>query len=210
MQSTFQMKRTEDDYMQDLREIRSIMERSTKFLSLSGISGVLAGLYALGGVYFISRIFEGREILTYRIASGEEVWNLLFTGSAVLLLAITTAVIFSVRKARRRGEKIWNPAAKSMVMNMMVPLVAGGLLALIFLAKGLLVLLVPVTLIFYGLALYNAGKYTFSDVRYFGVAQVVLGLLAAYFPEYNLLFWAFGFGILHIIYGIYVNYKYER
>ncbi|MCX2839591.1 hypothetical protein OQ279_15700 [Salinimicrobium sp. MT39] len=204
------MKKTEEDYMQDLREIRSIMERSTKFLSLSGVSGVLAGVYALAGVYSVHGIFDQQESLLYKTASKEQVLSLLLTGTLVLLLAITTAVFFSVGKGRERGERVWNAAAKSMLKSMAVPLVTGGLISLIFLAKGLLAFLAPVTLIFYGLALYNAGNYTFSDVKYFGIAQLVLGLLAIYFTQYSLMFWAVGFGILHIIYGIYVNYKYER
>jgi hypothetical protein len=204
------MKKTEEDYMQDLREIRSIMERSTKFLSLSGVSGVLAGVYALAGVYSVHGIFDQQESLLYKAASKAQVLSLLLTGTLVLLLAITTAVFFSVGKGRERGERVWNAAAKSMLKSMAVPLVTGGLISLIFLAKGLLAFLAPVTLIFYGLALYNAGNYTFSDVKYFGIAQLVLGLLAIYFTQYGLMFWAVGFGILHIIYGIYVNYKYER
>jgi hypothetical protein len=204
------MKKTEEDYMQDLREIRSIMERSTKFLSLSGVSGVLAGVYALAGVYSVHGIFDQQESLLYKAASKEQVLSLLLTGTLVLLLAITTAVFFSVGKGRERGERVWNAAAKSMLKSMAVPLVTGGLISRIFLAKGLLAFLAPVTLIFYGLALYNAGNYTFNDVKYFGIAQLVLGLLAIYFTQYGLMFWAVGFGILHIIYGIYVNYKYER
>lgn len=204
------MKKTEEDYMQDLREIRSIMERSTKFLSLSGVSGVLAGVYALAGVYSVHGIFDQQESLIYKTASNEQVLSLLLTGTLVLLLAITTAVFFSVSKGRERGERVWNAAAKSMLKSMAVPLVTGGLIALILLAKGLLAFLAPVTLIFYGLALYNAGNYTFNDVKYFGIAQLILGLLAIYFTQYGLMFWAFGFGVLHIIYGIYVNYKYER
>lgn len=204
------MKRKEEDYMQDLREIRSIMERSTKFLSLSGISGVLAGLYALAGAYLAFNIFDDTEALVYGIPSGENVWDLLLIGTVVLLLAVSTAVTFSVNKARKKGEKVWNPAAKRMLANMAVPLVAGGLLALVFLAKGLIMLMAPVTLIFYGIGLYNASKFTYEDVKYLGFIQMVLGLLGAFFTEYSLLFWAFGFGVMHIIYGIYVNYKYER
>ncbi len=204
------MKRKEEDYMQDLREIRSIMERSTKFLSLSGISGVLAGLYALAGAYLAFEIFNDQEELVYGIPAGEQVWDLLFIGFTVLVLAIGTAVLFSVRKAKKREEKVWNSAARRMLVNMAVPLVTGGILVLVLLFKGLLLLMAPMTLIFYGLALYNASKFTFSDVKYFGFVQVVLGLLAVSFTQYSLLFWAIGFGVMHIIYGIYVNYKYER
>ncbi len=96
-----------------------------------------------------------------------------------------------------------------MLVNMTVPLVAGGLLTLVFLVKGLIMLMAPATLIFYGMALYNASKFTYEDVKYLGFIQIALGLLGAYFTQYSLLFWAFGFGVMHIIYGIYVNYKYE-
>lgn len=204
------MKRKEEDYMQDLREIRSIMERSTKFLSLSGISGVLAGIYALAGAYLAFGIFDDQEALVPGIPSGEQVWDLLVIGIVVLVLAVTTAVVFSVNKGRKRGQKVWNSAAKRMLANMTVPLVAGGLLSLVFLVKGLIMLMAPATLIFYGMALYNASKFTYEDVKYLGFIQIVLGLLGAYFTEYSLLFWAFGFGVMHIIYGIYVNYKYEK
>ena len=204
------MKRKEEDYIQDLREIRSIMERSTKFLSLSGISGVLAGLYALAGAYLAFEIFDDQEALVPGIPPGEQVWDLFLIGIVVLILAITTAVIFSVNKGKKRGQKIWNSAAKRMLANMTVPLVAGGILALVLLLKGLIMLMAPVTLIFYGMALYNASKFTYEDVKYLGFFQIALGLLGAYFPQYSLLLWAFGFGVMHIIYGIYVNYKYEK
>ena len=203
------MERKEQDYMQDLREIRSIMERSTKFLSLSGISGVLAGLYALAGAYLAFKIFEDQDALVYGIPSGQQVWDLLVIGLTVLVLAVTTAIVFSTRKAKKRGQQIWNSAAKRMLVNMAVPLVTGGILVLLLLAKGLILLMAPVTLIFYGLALYNASKFTYSDVKYFGFVQLLLGLLGIYFTQYSLLVWAIGFGVMHIIYGIYVNYKYE-
>ena len=204
------MNRKEEDYMQDLREIRSIMERSTKFLSLSGISGVLAGFYALAGAYIAFGIFDDQEAIVPGIPSGEQVWDLLLIGLVVLILAISTAVVLSVNKGKKKGQKVWNSAARRMLVNMMVPLIAGGLLTLVFLVKGLIMLMAPVTLIFYGIALYNASKFTYEDVKYLGFIQIALGLLGAYFTEYSLLFWAIGFGVVHIIYGIYVNYKYER
>ena len=204
------MKRKEEDYMQDLREIRSIMERSTKFLSLSGISGVLAGFYALAGAYIAFGIFDDQEAIVPGIPSGEQVWDLLLIGLVVLILAISTAVVLSVNKGKKKGQKVWNSAARRMLVNMMVPLIAGGLFTLVFLVKGLIMLMAPVTLIFYGIALYNASKFTYEDVKYLGFIQIALGLLGAYFTEYSLLFWAIGFGVVHIIYGIYVNYKYER
>ncbi|MGE5429024.1 MAG: hypothetical protein ACM3O8_14110, partial [Methylococcaceae bacterium] len=65
-------------------------------------------------------------------------------------------------------------------------------------------------LIFYGLALVNAGKFTLSEVHYLGITEIVLGLMAAVFINWGLLFWALGFGVMHIVYGMMMYYKYER
>jgi hypothetical protein len=97
-----------------------------------------------------------------------------------------------------------------LLVNMAVPLIAGGLLILILISKGLIGLVAPFTLLFYGLALYNGSKFTYEEVRILGVIQIILGLISAIYIEYGLLIWAVGFGIVHIIYGIYIHYKYER
>jgi hypothetical protein len=77
-------------------------------------------------------------------------------------------------------------------------------------SRGLVGLVAPMSLIFYGLALYNASQFTYEEVRSLGLIQIVLGLLGAYFVSYGLLFWAIGLGVAHIVYGIYMHYRYER
>jgi len=205
----------ERDYTQDLAEIRSMMERSSKFLSLSGWSGILAGLYALIGAYIASALFHFNP---ERMRPG----NLESTGTAsnlseviglalvVLVLAVGTAVFLSHRKAGRKGETIWNATSRRLLTAMAVPLLTGGLLILILASNGLIGLMAPLTLLFYGLAIYSASRYTYEVMKYMGLIQIILGLLAVEFIEYGLLFWAAGFGLVHIIYGIYVYYRYER
>jgi hypothetical protein len=128
----------------------------------------------------------------------------------VLVAAVGTAVILSNRNANKRGEKLWNASVKHMVMNMAVPLVAGGLLIIILTAKGMIGLAAPLTLLFYGIALYNAGQFTFKEVKSLGMIEIALGLFSSYFVGYGLLCWAIGFGAVHIVYGIYMHYKYEQ
>jgi uncharacterized membrane protein YidH (DUF202 family) len=128
----------------------------------------------------------------------------------ILLLAVGTAIFLSYKKARKRDEKVWNATSRRLLANMAVPLITGGILLLVLLVKGLIGLIVPLTLVFYGLALYNAGKFTYDDVKFLGMIQVGLGLLATCYIEYGLLFWAIGFGVVHIIYGIYMHLRYER
>ncbi len=201
----------EQDYIQDLAEIRSMMERSSKFLSLSGLAGVMAGIYALTGAYIAYSVFNfnPHEII-YRSFESSSLSMVIFIAIAVLIMAIGTAIFLSSKKARKRDENVWNATSKRMIASMAIPLAAGGIFILILLSKGLIGLIAPSTLLFYGLALYNASKFTFDDLKLLGLIQMGLGLTSAWFVEYGLLLWALGFGMVHIIYGIYMHLKYER
>lgn len=205
----------EQDYIRDIADIRSMMERSSKFLSLSGWAGIMAGIYALAGTYIAYRFFgfNPSEIIistnqTNSLSPG--LLPIVITALIVFLLAAGTSVYLTCKKADKKGEKLWNPTSRRLLINMSVPLIAGGLLILILLAKGLIGLLAPFTLLFYGLALYNAGKFTYKEVKILGLVQISLGLAGSWFVEYGLAFWALGFGIVHIIYGIYIYYRYEK
>lgn len=135
----------------------------------------------------------------------------LFSDAFVVLFAsIAVAISLSVKKARKKGLKIWDNAAKRLIINMFIPLAGGGLFCLILMYHGQAGLVAPSTLIFYGLALLNASKYTLDDIRYLGITELIIGLISAVWIGYGLLFWALGFGIIHIIYGILMYYKYER
>lgn len=214
VKSTFIMKQ-QQDYIRDITEIRSMMERSTKFLSLSGWAGIMAGIYALIGAYIAYQVlyFNPDEIVYASFSEGSYSGGLLKVVAlalTVLLLSIATAVYFSNRRAVRRNEKLWNSTSRRLLANMAVPLAAGGILILILIFKGLIGLIAPLTLIFYGISLYIASKFTYDDLKVLGLAQIALGLLSSYFIGYGLLFWALGFGIGHIIYGVYIHFKYER
>lgn len=205
----------QQDYFRDITDIRSMMERTTKFLSLSGWAGIMAGIYALAGAYIAYKIFDfnpDQVGYTYFSETGysEGLVKLIGLAIAVFLMAISTAVYFSKRRAGQRNEKLWNATSRRLLANMAMPLLVGGLLCLILISKGLIGLIAPITLLFYGFSLYIAGKYTYDAVKILGLIQIALGLLNAYFIGYGLLFWALGFGVAHIIYGIYIHYKYEK
>lgn len=204
----------EKDYIRDIAEIRTMMERSSKFLSLAGWAGIMAGIYALTGAavaYFHYGFNPDGIMYDYDTQGASAGLNMIIVlALVVLVLALGTAAILSKQKARKRGDTFWNPTSKRLLTSMAVPLVAGGVLMLILMGHGLIGLLAPVSLIFYGLAFYNAGRYTYEDVKLMGLIQVCLGLIGACAVEYSLLIWALGFGVLHIIYGIYLHYRYER
>lgn len=203
------------DYIQDISEIRSMMERSSRFLSLSGLSGVMAGIYALAGAFIAYKVFDfNPDSIMYSyagsVSSTASLANVIYVAIAILILALSTVVFLSGRNAGKNGEKLWNLTTRRLLSNMAVPLVAGGLLIIILIAKGLIGLIAPVSLIFYGMALFNASKLTLEDVKILGIIQIVLGLVSSYFIEYSLIIWALGFGAVNIIYGIYMHYKYEK
>lgn len=207
--------KTQQDYLRDIAEIRSMMEQSTKFLSLSGWAGILAGIYALAGVWIAFRFLNFSDSdwtipATVPLGIAGSVGKLIGLALAILILAIATAVYLSYRKAGKRGETIWNATSRRLLILMAVPLVTGGLLVFILIYKGWIVLALPLTLIFYGLALYNAGSITFGEVRMLGLIEIGLGILCACFSNLALWIWAIGFGLFHIIYGIYIHYKYEQ
>lgn len=201
----------EQDYIRDIAEIRSMMERSSKFASLSGLSGILAGIYALAGAFIVYHYYSfNPDSVDYTNYSAESLINVIAIALIILILALGSAVFLSYKKGNQKGEKIWNTTSRRLIANMAVPLSAGGIFILIFLAKGLVGLIIPSTLLFYGLAIYNASKFTFGEMKFIGLLQIGLGLISAYFIEFSLFIWAFGFGVVHIAYGTYMHFKYER
>jgi hypothetical protein len=211
MQSTFIMNE-KSDYARDITEIRSMMERSTKFLSLSGLAGIMSGIYALAGAYIAYRVFDFNpdDLSTANNGTDSSLWKIVALAVVVLVLALGTAIYLSWKKAVKSGEKFYNATTKRVVSAMLVPLVAGGLLMLALFTKGLTGLMAPCSLIFYGLALYSTSKFTYEEVKTMGLIEIGLGLIGAYFVGYGLICWALGFGVVHIVYGIYLHYKYER
>lgn len=201
----------EQDYLKDIAEIRSMMERSSKFLSLSGWSGILAGIYALVGVYLVHYQMGFNPIkLVYGQSEIGNLTEIIFMGIGVLVLALGTAIVLSAKKSNSKGEQIWNASSRHLLENISVPLLTGGILILISFSVSLVGLVLPFTLIFYGIALYNGSRVTYDSIKYLGVLQIVLGLISIYYIEFSLLLWAIGFGALHVIYGTYIYLKHER
>lgn len=197
------------DYLQDLRDIKDLMSKSTQFISLSGLSGVLAGIYALiGAVYVNTLILSHNE--TYIPLESLTFKKIIATAIIVLFASVFTAYLMTDRKAKKVGESMWNTSSKRLLINFAIPLLTGGIFALLLLRHGYYGLIAPITLLFYGLACLNASKYTLRDVRYLGITEIVLGLFAVEFSGYGLYFWIIGFGICHIVYGAMMYFKYDR
>lgn len=197
------------NYLQDIRHIKDMMNRSTQFISLSGLSGVLAGIYALIGAYIAHTLLESHTGRHVTPESDTFQW-ILVTAFAVLALSVGTALLMTTVKAKKTGQKLWDNTSKRLILNFSIPMITGGIFSLILLRHEVYGLIAPATLIFYGLACVNASKYTFRDVRYLGLTIIVLGLIATELSGYALEFWALGFGICHIVYGGIMHFKYDR
>jgi hypothetical protein len=198
------------DYLRDISEIKQMMERSSRFISLSGLSGILAGTYALVGAYAAYLVLKGSNGVISRVYDIDTVLWLFLIAAIVLVLAIGTGMLPTISRTKKMNLKVWDRTSKRLAINLLIPLVTGGIFIIIIALKGMVFLITPLMLIFYGLALINASKYTLSDIRYLGLTEVVLGLVATIYLGYGLLFWAIGFGVLHIVYGIAMYYRYER
>ena len=205
------------DTLQDVKDIRRLMERSSRFISLSGLSGVAAGTFALIGAwiaryiifkpYYISYdnrgYFNGDDFSKLKI-------QLIGLSAAVFAAAFLSAFYFTWRKSNQQGRSLWDHTSRRLFWNMIIPLAAGGLFILGMLQYDDWRFVAPASLIFYGVALVNASKYTLTDIRYLGYCEIAVGLINMQFIGYGLYFWALGFGVLHIIYGVVMWWKYER
>jgi predicted lysophospholipase L1 biosynthesis ABC-type transport system permease subunit len=201
------------NYHEDLSHIRSMMERSSRFISLSGLSGVVAGLTAIIGAIYVYFVFQ-REGISYfdgdrNILGLALVKELVLIGIIILVVAILSGYVFTANKSKKKGVKIWDVTTKRLLITFAVPLIAGGVFCLALLYHHLFVFIAPATLIFYGLALVAAERYTLTDVKYLGYLEIVLGLISLFFLGWGLLFWAIGFGVLHIVYGLIMHKKYK-
>ena len=205
----------QNQHLDALQDIRKMMQRSSRFISLSGLSGIAAGVWALIGAYFaydwIFEYYQGYADRGYTNEGFHKLkWNLFLLAAAVIGLAVVSALYFTWRRAGKNKLPLWDHTSKQLVINTAIPLIAGGLFIIAMLQYSEWRFVAPACLVFYGLALVNGSKYTLSDIRYLGFLEIMLGLINTQFIGYGLYFWAIGFGVLHIIYGFAMWWKYER
>lgn len=213
-QSTFMVE--QNTPLNTLEDIKEIMQKSSRFISLSGWSGIAAGICALAGAWYTSTkidcwvrgdcqfeqlVREGGLSLQSR---------LLQIAVVTFLAALSLAFFFTYLRSKKTGTPIWNYTSRRLMINVAIPMIAGGLFIFRMMELGYFAVVAPACLLFYGLALVNASKYTLGEIRYLGYGQLILGVINCWALGYGLYFWAAGFGVLHIIYGAMMWYRYER
>lgn len=197
--------------LDQIKEIKDLMERSVKFISLSGISGVFIGLIAISGIALFAfqsdiNIWAFEPLDNYTLIQNREAF--VIDLSLILFFSIAISMGLTIQNSKKKGEAIWGQSAKRLLINMAIPLGIGFYVCLVLIKNDLDFLIAPLTHVFYGLALINASKYTLNDIRFLGLFQLLCGMIALYFHEYALLIWMFGFGILHMVYGLIMHKKY--
>jgi len=215
---------SQNQHLNTIQDIRQMMERSGRFISLSGLSGIAAGCCALVGAWFAhselthphARIETSYTEIRTAVHNSSLNFNdflrdgLFQIAVATFIAAFTLAFIFTYINSRKHNTPVWGSAAKRLMINVCIPMITGGIFLLKLIEAGHYGFIAPGCLIFYGLALVNASKYTLGEVRYLGYAQIILGIINLWFIGYGLYFWAAGFGILHIVYGAIMWWKHER
>lgn len=209
----------QQEQLDTLRDIRNFMERSSRYLPLSGIAGIIIGILSIASIAWLYFFLDlNASTLPYYHILVDEAGKLnpVYTNKLLLLfgtvfiVSLAVEIIMAEKNAKKKGVPAWDAIAKRFLVNLFIPLVAGGIYCLVLANQGLLQLVLPATLIFYGLGLISASRYTIEDIRFLGMAELGIGLLASYFPTQGLVFWALGFGVLHIVYGTIIYFKYEK
>lgn len=189
-----------------LNDIKEMMERSSKFKAISGLSiiivGVLASLVSAYIYFFLG---------DYRINTPTKWRTTIIVALCLLVIAFLTVFFMAYLKARRHQLRFkMDITMRRLLLNFFIPMVAGGLLCLALVQQQHYGLISSITLIFYGLALINSSHFSYPALRYLGYAELALGLVDCFLVNYAVVMWFLGFGLLHIVFGIVFMLKYER
>jgi len=206
----------------DISLVKEMMEKSSKFSSLSGLSIIYTGILALiGGViiYFdLSFSLSEKEIsysqLINRNANPDDLYTkvklLVYIASVILILSLLLLYVSAKSKAKKEQVNLFTSSFARTLKSLFVPLFSGGIFSLFLIHHGLYGLVAPATLIFYGLGLINASKHSYDELEKLGYVELFLGISASYFMGTGLIFWVIGFGFGHVLFGIYLHFKYDR
>ena len=189
-----------------LNDIKDMMERSSKFKAISGLSIIIVGILASlvsAYIYFFLGDYSINTPAKWRLTA--------WIAIAFLVVAFSTVFVMAYLKARRNHLRFnFDTTLRRLLLNFFIPLGAGGLLCIALLMQQHYGLVSSITLVFYGLALINCSHFSYPALRYLGYAELALGLVDCFLVNYALLTWFIGFGVFHIVFGIIFIVKYGR
>ncbi|HTS63092.1 MAG TPA: hypothetical protein VMH28_13780 [Candidatus Acidoferrales bacterium] len=180
--------------MDNLRYIRETMERAGSFTAVPGKGGVLMGLAALAA----SRLSGARQ--------GDLRWLLVWTGTAVLALAI--GIAGAALKSRKFRMPLFSGPGRKFVAGFVPAVLAGALLTAVFFRASQVVFLPGIWLLLYGAAVVSGGSASVRVVPLMGACFMAAGALALLAPGWSAVLLPAGFGGLHVIFGSVIAVKY--
>lgn len=195
-----------------LNEIKDLMEKSSRFQSIDGwsiiIIGILASIVSAGAWLLLlpHPQLEWLPASCNGILINSPYRTLIASICALVLLGISflTVSLMSYRKVKKqKGSFSFDQTIRRPLFHFCVPMIAGGLFCLAMLLQGHYGLTSTFMLVFYGLALLNASHYTHRSIALLGYGELLLGIIDCFVVTHAILFWFFGFGLLHILFGIY-------
>lgn len=183
---------------ENLRVIRALMERSTKYSTFSGVSGVVAGLASIVGCIVTRSL--GPDPARFPAA-------FLVIWTAVIIVAVGADFVLMKRRAARVGKHVISRLGKQMVMASAPGLGAGAVLTLYMLQHNMLGDIYPFWMLAYGIAVAATGLFSQREVSILGAAFLITGAATLFAPGIGLEMMAATFGGFHIVYGLAMSRK---
>ena len=183
---------------ENLRVIRALMERSTKFSTFSGLSGVCAGMASIIGC-IITRL--------YIPDPGAFPVQFLALWSTVIVIAVGADYLLMKRRAAQVGKRVLSRLGKQMVIASVPGLGTGAIVTFYLLQHHLLGSVYPFWMLAYGLAVSATGLFSQREVSLLGVAFLIAGAACLFATGIGLPMMAVTFGGFHIVYGLAMSRK---
>jgi hypothetical protein len=181
--------------MDNLKFIRETMERSTAFTAVPGYGGAFMGLTAIAA----SVIANSQPLVND--------WLTVWFSEAVLAFAIGLFAMW--QKSKIAKIPLNSAPARKFAMSFLPPLICGVVLTFGLWRFGHFEAMIPAWLLLYGAAVICGGAFSVRIVPVMGWCFVALGAIAFLLPAgYGNLVMGFGFGVLHIIFGIIIARKF--
>jgi len=176
---------------EDLRFIRDTMERTAAFTAVSGWGQVFLGLTALAAAWLAAQQISNFAWLRVWLAEG--------------LLAVAVGLLSCTWKANRRGLPLFSGPARKVALGLAPPLVAGAFLTFLLFRAGLQSALPATWLLLYGAGIMAGGSFSVPAIPVMGLCFMLLGGLAVLGPaSLGNWFLAAGFGLIHIVFGLFI------
>jgi hypothetical protein len=211
-------------------EIQRIMERATLFTLLPGAAAVVGGLMVLAGCavsYGMIRSLDFADIL-YASPNNQVIFCLMWFAIGVigLVVEVVTTTQAAAKYQLAPADRPLRVAAFSLTPSVVVAIVLTAKFLLPINATAWQMLLhwdfnmplmptaeeiqyiVPIWMMLYGTGVYTAGLFSIRPPRVLGVTFIATGIVALLcFPQYGVVAAALSFGLLHIVFGLYIVNK---